>query len=174
MTAEMFHLDPLGWAKELVVFMRTRPRSWTLGSVCYLYKKKGVTCDRSMCRPIALLRAASEIWSIIQNERLKPVLAQVMTPWQTGFREYMNTLDAAVTVDALIDTLPCSKLALGSLDMSRAFDTAIRKRIWARLLHIGCSMDWVRTLEEMHADTALASRSGKAQAEHVKVNKGVF
>ena len=176
LAVEIFQSDPKYWATRLKDIFLNPPELHQLedGRVAYIYKQKGETFARTFYRPISVLNAAYKIWALAQTLLMHHIIEDVMSITQSGFRQKHGTQDALSWNQNVINRVQEKLLSMGYLDMSKAFDEAIRKKIWERLIKIGCPKKWVAQIREGHINSHLRPSFEGAIGEKVKVDKGVY
>ena len=133
-----------------------------------------MTYERTFYRPISVLNTAYKIWALAQTLMMHDVIEDVMSITQSGFRQHHGTRDALCWNQNVTNRVQEKLLSMGHLDMSKAFDRAIRKKIWQRLVKVGCPKEWVAQLREGHINSHLRPSFEGAVGEKVHVTKGVY
>ena len=176
MAVEIFQADPVYWAKRLLKTFTNPPELHQLedGRVAYIFKNKGETYERTFYRPIAVLNAAYKIWAAAQTLLMAHVVDDVMSISQAGFRTAHGTRDALCWNQNIINRVQEKLLSIGYLDMSKAFDRAIRKKIWERLIKIGCPKSFVSQLRDGHINSHLRPSFEGAIGDKILVSRGVY
>ena len=176
LAVEIFQTAPDYWATRLLAVFQNPPEMHQLqdGRVAYCYKNKGSTTLRTFYRPISVLNVAYKIWALGQTILTNEIVGEVMSTSQAGFRQKHGTRDALSWNQHMINRVEEKLLSMGYLDMSKAFDKAIRRKIWERLIKIGCPKSWVSQLREGHKNSHLRPSFEGAVGEKVQVTKGVY
>ena len=176
MAVEIFQTDPQYWAKRLLNIFTNPPELHQLedGRVAYIFKNKGNTYERTFYRPIAVLNAAYKIWAAAQTMLMAHVIDDIMSITQAGFRLAHGTRDALCRNQNIINRVQEKLLSIGYLDMSKAFDKAIRKKIWERLIKVGCPKSFVAQLRDGHINSHLRPSFEGTTGAKILVTKGVY
>ena len=176
LAVELFQADAKYWARRLFKVFSNPAELHQLedGRVAYIFKNKGETYQRTFYRPISVLNAAYKIWASAQTLLMAHVVDDVMSISQAGFRMAHGTRDSLCWNQNVINRVQEKFLSMGYLDLSKAFDRAIRKKIWTRLLRIGCPKAFVAQLRDGHINSHLRPSFEGAIGDKIHVSKGVY
>jgi hypothetical protein len=138
------------------------PTPESAGMIITLYKGKGSEADGGNYRGITIITAISKIYATLLNQRL--------TPWrlrerhrhargQGGFLPDFRTADHIFLLQHTISKY-CSIPATGNgrrlytcfVDLSKAFDTISRPKLWERLRNLGIGGRMLSALQAYYAE----------------------
>ena len=117
------------------------PDSWKIGKITPIWKKKGSKRDKTMYRPVSLLRSASKVLEIVVNQQVLRFFEEnhLLPKSQYGFRSKRSTFSA---VAAMHETWLNNKVKKGQtqavtfFDLSAAFDALSRDIFCSKIRHM--------------------------------------
>lgn len=130
------------------------PTTWSEGYIIPIYKGKGSTYSPENYRPITILSCLSKLFTSALNERLTKFVDtyNLLNENQCGFRKNHSTLDHVFTLNFLVELLKSqkSKLFVGFIDFSRAFDNLPRAQLFQKLINTGINGKFLRIVRNMY------------------------
>ena len=121
------------------------PDDWNLSVLCPVFKKG----DPSVCgnyRGISLLPIAYKVLSSVMCERLKPIVADLIGPYQCGFRPGKSTTDQIFTLRQILEKTHEKQIDTYHLfvDYKAAFDSPIREKLYEAMSELGIPTKLIR------------------------------
>ena len=118
-----------------------------------MYKNKGEKSDCSNYRGITLLSIAGKVLVRVLLNRLVPTIAEEILPEsQCGFRANRGTTDMVFLLRQLQEK--CREQTMGLYvtfkDLTKAFDTVSRTRLWLILERLGCPPKFQQMVIMLH------------------------
>ena len=113
------------------------PRSWTLSTIKLIWKRKGSPSDIAMHRPIAITSNLRKLYERIVLEDISNELLP-LHPAQAGFRSQRSTMDQAAALNYALKA-HSNKVGVAFLDITKAFDTVDRQKLYNILTSFGGS-----------------------------------
>ena len=117
------------------------------------YKNKDEKSDCSNCRGMTLLSIAGKFFAHVLLNRLIPTIAQKNTPEsQCGFRSNRGTVDMIFVLRQIQEKCREQNMGLYAafVDLTKAFDTISRDRLWKILARLGCPPKFLTMLRQLH------------------------
>ncbi|TMW61711.1 hypothetical protein Poli38472_010774 [Pythium oligandrum] len=150
------------------------PDSFQQAIICCLPKTTNPKSGLDF-RPIALLNTDYKIYSRLLLNRVRPLLANLVSPLQFGFvpgRQVHDAIDVWTAVQRLVTQGkgPRDSVAL-LLDFAKAYDTLDREFLYAVLTRFGFPDQFVTTVRQMHRSTTAAYLvDGELSTDHPVTN----
>lgn len=153
------------------------PDEWLIGIVKPIYKNKGDPTKPENYRPITLLSCLGKLFTSILSTRLEAYANEIniISESQTGFRKGYSTLDHALTLQFLSETLmkQKKKLFCAFIDFKQAFDTIWRSGLWYKMSKNGISGKCYVYIKNMYQGIkSLISMDGTT-SDFINCNVGV-
>ena len=136
---------------------------WLTAILVPIFKGKGDFDDLGNHRGIVLLDVLSKLVSRVLNERLLPVVERVCTETEFGFRRGRGVADAVFTLRRLLEVWGRTRPLAGEppaehdclnllfVDLSKAFDSVNRQKLWTLLSDkLGVPPHFISMLIRMH------------------------
>ena len=143
-----------------------------------LYKGKGAG-KGEVCgnyRGITLLSSAGKILPGVLLSRLNAEIVKTILPEsQCGFRQNRGTTDMIFTARQIQEK--CSEQRQGLyqvfVDLTKAFDSVNRERLWKILGKLGCPDHFVKLIRSFHDEMKVSVNVGSIFTDPFKVETGV-
>jgi len=143
------------------------------GRVVYLFKK-GETKRTDNYRPVTILNIIYKIWANIQTEKVRYIVKDSVGHFQLGFKQGHGCDDALSVFNNFIIRAKSKDLSIALMDLSKAFDRTIRRKIWERLEEMNVPLEFIETLRNGHKYTTMTPQFGGKLGQQIKINRGVF
>ena len=150
------------------------PKEWRQAKVISIFKK-GKRTNPNNYRGISLLDTAYKIYTRILNERLKIIADHLISEEQMGFRKGRSCADAIFTLKRVIEErreYNC-ETHMAFVDLVKAFDNVIRKRLWDILKNRGYPLHLVEVVRNIYEETTIRLILGEKLTEEIPTNKGL-
>ena len=137
-------------------------------------------------RPVALLNTHMKIYEHIIKERLLTVLEKnkFLSKMQAAYRKGRATVDNILVVQELFYLYRHKKssgvaknkcpLYLGLMDLSKAFDTVPRKRLFQKLWRAGIRGKMYRVIKDLYTDNRATIKMGGHLSKSFEIKSGVM
>jgi len=147
-----------------IVRLGHMPTSWKSKLISPLFKK-GVRTDPNNYRPISVATSIYRIFAAVFATRLTQFVADHpghLAPSQLAFQKKLSTNHAHFILQTCIDNAlhHRKRLAIVHLDISKAYDTVLRDKLWEVLEAQSIPVQFIRLMQELYRDCPF----------HVKVN----
>lgn len=153
------------------------PKSWTLGHIIPIYKKKGSPDDPSNYRGITLLSCLGKLFTSVLNDRLTSYLDSTGTICenQAGFRENYSILDHVFSLHCIIDIYlkQKKKLFCAFVDYSKAFDMVRRSALWSKLISCGINGKIITVIYNLYSEAKSCVKYNNSFSPYFECNVGV-
>ena len=121
----------ISWTKRLLnTCMRQGkvPEEWRTGLIVPIWKKKGDVQDPGKYRGITLLSHIMKLLERILDGRIRKRVEQEFGEEQQGFRKCRGTIDGMFALTQLVEKRleMQGRMAVGFVDLEKAFDTVLR------------------------------------------------
>jgi hypothetical protein len=135
----------------------TFPTSESLGMIISIYKGKGDTSDCNNYRGITIITVLSKLYATMLNNRIAKWRLGSMdrrARGQGGFLKDHRTTDHLFMLQHMIDRYRIKHKPLYTcfVDLSKAFDTVSRPKLWQRLTEMGIGGRMLLALQSYYAD----------------------
>ncbi|XP_073814500.1 uncharacterized protein [Musca autumnalis] len=155
------------WQEERV------PDDWNVSILCPVHKKG----DKTVCsnyRGISLLPIAYKIVSGILCERLKPMVNEIIGPYQCGFRPGKSTIDQIFTLRQILEKTQEMQIDTFHLfvDYKAAFDSPIRSKVFQAMSDFGIPAKLIRLCRMTLTETRSSVKIGKNLSEEFTTKRG--
>ena len=143
------------WLKECM------PDDWNLSVLCPVLKKG----DPSVCigcRGISLIPIAYKVMSSVLCERLKPILENLIGPYQSGFRPGKSKTDQIFTLRQILEKTQEMQIDTDHIfiDYKAAFDSPIRQKLLDAMAEFGIPAKSIRLCRTILTDTKSSVKIG--------------
>ncbi len=155
---------------------RRVPLEWRTALLIPIYKGKGQLAELSSYRPLSVPTVACRIWSCIMNQRLLTACKDILPDTMFGFRPHRRTSDPLFVLRHLIDMHKADKgnrFAVAFMDLSGAYDSIDRERLFHKLKHLGMSDPTISTLKHLYAGTQCIVRCEKGTHSPFSIGVGL-
>ncbi|XP_073848775.1 uncharacterized protein [Musca autumnalis] len=155
------------WQEERI------PDDWNLSILCPVHKRG----DKTVCsnyRGISLLPIAYKIVSGILCERLKPMVNEIIGPYQCGFRPGKSTIDQIFTLRQILEKTQEMQIDIFHLfvDYKAAFDSPLRSKVFHAMSEFGIPAKLIRLCKMTLTDTRSSVKIGKNLSEEFCTKRG--
>ena len=165
------------WTKRLLnTCMREGkiPEEWRTGLIVTVWKRKGAVHDPGKYRGITLLSHVLKMLERILDGRIRRIVECEMGEEQQGFRRWRGTADGMSTLRQLVEKKleGQENMALGFIDLEKAYDTVPRYMVMATLRWMGIPEAEVRMVEGTYEETKGRVACGPGIPEEFRVDVG--
>ena len=142
----------------------TIPKSWSESTIVPIFKK-GDKGDAKCYRPISLMDTSVKIlWRVIFH-RIRSWAREnnILHPCQYGFREKLGTIEQCLNlhlITAKYTHVKQTPLYLAFMDLSTAFDSVNRNKLWLMLSGLGLDPALINFMEALHGRTVARVQYG--------------
>ena len=150
------------------------PDDWNLSVLCPVFKKG----DPNVCgnyRGISLLPIAYKVLSSVMCERLKPIVADLIGPYQCGFRPGKSTTDQIFTLRQILEKTHEKQIDTYHLfvDYKAAFDSPIREKLYEAMSELGIPTKLIRLCRMTLNNTRSSVKVGKELTDPFDTRRGL-
>uniref|UniRef100_A0A803TJP4 ribonuclease H n=1 Tax=Anolis carolinensis TaxID=28377 RepID=A0A803TJP4_ANOCA len=168
---ELFKENPEWWSPFLASLFTSinssgqMPGGWKMSIIVPIYKKGGRN-DPQNYRPISLLNITSKLYAQHLLQKLTEWLQerQIVHEEQAGFRNGYSTIDQCFTLNHIIRKYTKqnnSHVFAAFIDLSAAFDSINRNRLWGKLQNSDIDRRLLRLIQELYTNTEMRVRVGR-------------
>ncbi|XP_023247234.1 uncharacterized protein LOC111643501 [Copidosoma floridanum] len=165
----MFMLKKI-WAGEGL------PEDWKLAVVVPLYKKGDVNEEKNY-RGISLLPTSYKVYTeVLRCRLLREVEAKGILPeGQAGFRKGRSTMNNIYILNHVVQTARSKKekVLASFVDLTAAFDTVNRERLWEVMKEEGMSKGLIERVKELYEETMVTVKVNNTYSDKFWSTKGV-
>ena len=113
------------------------PKEWRMGLIVPIWKRKGVVHDPGKYRGITLLSQVLKVFERVLNARIR--IEGDFGEEQQGFRKGRGTADGMYVLRQMVEKIldAHGSMAVGFVDLAKAFDTVPREMVMATLRWMG-------------------------------------
>ena len=131
------------------------PREWQTGLIVPIWKRKGDVHDPGKYRGITLLSHVLKLLERILDRRIRGTVEPEIGEEQQGFRGGRGTADGMFALRQLVEKRleMQRRMALGFVDLEKAYDTVPRELVFATLRWMGVPEAEVRLVEGIYDGT---------------------
>ena len=123
------------------------PKEWRMGLIVPIWKRKGDVHDPGKYRGITLLSQVPKLLERVLDARIRRIVGDFGEE-QQGFRKGRGTADGMYVLRQMVEKrLVQGSMALGFVDLEKAFDTVPREMVMATLRWMGVPEAEVRMVE---------------------------
>lgn len=149
------------------------PSDWNLSILCPIHKKG----DSTVCanyRGISLLNISYKVLSSVLCERLKPIVNNLIGPYQCGFRPGKSTIDQIFTLRQILEKTLEKQIDTHHLfvDYKAAFDSTIRSHLYETMSNFGIAAKLIRLCRMTLRNTSCAVLIGKDLTTPFETKRG--
>ena len=154
------------------------PVSESMGMITQIYKGKGDTNNCTNYRGITIISVLAKLYAVLLNARLASF--RLASPsgrarGQGGFLTDHRTTDHLFVLQHFIDKYRLKNKPLYScfVDLSKAFDTISRPKLWQRLFDMGIQGRMLAALKAYYADVRECVKSADGLTDNFPSDIGV-
>ena len=153
----------------------TIPEEWWTGLIVPVWKRKGDVHDPGKYRAITLLSCVLKMLERILDGRIRRIVECEMEEEQEGFRRGRGTAGGMFTLRQLVEKKleGQENMALGFIDLKKAYDTVPRDMALATLRLMGVPETEVRMVEGTYEETKGRVVCGPGISEEFRVVVGL-
>ena len=168
----------ISWTKKLLnTWMRQGkvPEKWRTGLIVPIWKRKGDVQDPGEYRGITLLSHIMKLLERILGGTIRKKVEQELGEEQQGFRKGRGTTDRMFALRQLVEKRleMQGRMAIGFVDLEKAYDTVPREMVKARVRWVGVSEAETRMVEAIYERTKGRVVVGSGLSEEFPVNIGL-
>ena len=153
------------------------PSQESLGMIISIYKGKGDIADCSNYRGITIITVLSKLYATVLNNRLsawRMGSLERRAKGQGGFLKNHRTTDHIFMLQHFIDKYRTNtSLYTCFVDLSKAFDTISRPKLWQRLYELGIRGNMLLALKAYYADVRECVKTDQGLTESFQSEIGV-
>jgi hypothetical protein len=145
------------------------------GLLVTISKPKGDPLEIDNRRPIALLNLDYKLYSKILNNRLKLILPNLISPFQSGFVKGRLIFDNVILLDSIFNynnQLSSSNGIVSFVDFKKAFDSVSHEAIQRTLDHLQLPSNFQQTVLDMLSDTKIRILVNGELTEPILIERG--
>ena len=152
------------------------PDGWNRGLITLIHKK-GLRELLKNYRPITVIISMSGLYSRVLNARLTEVVEThgLLGEDQNGFRKGKMMADNNFILDSVLWKAQAvgTKVHLGFVDVSRAYDSVNRGILWSRLAGMGFGGQFLRSLQALYTGDCVESSVRGESTKPVFLRRGL-
>ena len=152
------------------------PDGWNRGLITLIHKK-GLRELLKNYRPITVIISMSGLYSRVLNARLTEVVEThgLLGEDQNGFRKGRRMADNNFILDSVLWKAQAvgTKVHLGFVDVSRAYDSVNRGILWSRLAGMGFGGQFLRSLQALYTGDCVESSVRGESTKPVFLRRGL-
>jgi hypothetical protein len=152
------------------------PASESIGMIISLYKGKGDPNDCGNQRGITIITTIAKIYAIMLNTRLslwRMDGVERRARGQGGFLKNHRTTDHLFLLQHVIDKYRKNNLFTCFVDLSKAFDTISRPKLWERLDEMGIRGRMLTALQAYYSEVKECVKTSQGFSDVFESNLGV-
>ena len=151
------------------------PKEWMMGLIVPIWKMKGDVHDPGKYRGIRLLRQVLKLLERVIDARIRRRIEGDFGEEQQWFREGRGTADGMYVLRQMAEKRleVQGSMALGFVDLDKAFDTVPGEMVMATLRWMGVPEAEQRMVEVMHENTTATVVVGEGASEEFEVKIGL-
>ncbi|AAC97621.1 Reverse transcriptase [Melanoplus sanguinipes entomopoxvirus] len=142
------------------------PDEWLISKIKSIHKNG----DKNICnnyRGINLINWACKLYSKILNNRLKPIMENLISEEQSGFRKNRSIKDNIYILHEIIRNRK-KETYFAFIDFKKAFDNVDREILW-NIMHLhGYPPHLINAIKSLYENTRIIVKS-----KVIKINKGI-
>ena len=122
-------------------------------------------CDNY--RPISLLSVAGKVLVMILEKRMREIIEPQLAEGQCGFRRDRGTVDQIFVTRMISEMAVQHRVMLYAsfVDLSKAFDSVPRDKMWDMLRQLGIPEKLIRLVQELYRDLQARVRAEDGLSE---------
>ena len=143
------------------------PKEWRMGLIVPIWKRKGDVHDPGKYRGITLLSQVLKLLERVLDARIRRRVEGDFGEEQQGFRKGRGTADGMYVLRQMVEKRleVQGSMALGFVDLEKAFDTVPREMVMATLRWMGVPEAEVRMVEGTYEKTTARVVVGEGASE---------
>ena len=151
------------------------PKEWRMGLIVPIWKRKGDVHDPGKYRGITLLSQVLKLLERVLDARIRRRVEGDFGEEQQGYRKGRGTADGMYVLRQMVEKRleVQGSMALGFVDLEKAFDTVPREMVMATLRWMGVPEAEVRMVEGTYEKTTARVVVGEGASEEFEVNIGL-
>ena len=151
------------------------PEEWRTGLIVPIRKKKGDVQDPGKYRGITLLSHIIKLLERILDVRIRRKVEQELGEEKQRFRKGRGTTDGMFALRQMVEKRMDmqGRMAVGFVDLEKAYDTVLREMVMATVRWMGVSETEARMVEAMYERTKGRVVVGSGLSEEFLVNIGL-
>ena len=152
------------------------PKEWRMDLIVVpIWKRKGDVHDPGKYRGITLLSQVLKLLEMVLDARIRRRVEGGFGEEQQGFRKGRGTADGMYVLRQMVEHRleVQGSMALGFVDLEKAFDTVPREMVLATLRWVGVPEAEVRMVEGMYEKTTARVVVGEGASKEFEVNIGL-
>lgn len=151
------------------------PVKWKEAIIVPIPKKQGIIEPKDF-RPISMTSNIGKLLEDVISRQIKTNLVAEAIPWtKFGFTEGHSTVDALTVFKGEIDNTRKRGefMAVGSLDIKKAFDSVWHRGLVYKVQKAGCDMHTTRIVKSFLEDRFAKIKIDDNLSESLSINRGV-
>ena len=151
------------------------PKEWRMGLIVPIWKRKGDVPDPGKYRGITLLSQVLKLLERVLDARIRRRVECDFGEEQQGFMNGRGTADGMYVLRQMVEKRleVQGSMALGFVDLEKAFDTVPREMVMATLRWMGIPEAEVRMVEGTYEKTTARVVVGEGASEEFEVKIGL-
>ena len=151
------------------------PKEWRMGLIMPIWKMKGDVHDTGKYRGIPLLSQVLKRLERVLYARIRRRVEGEFGEEQQGFRKGRGTADGMYVLTQMVEKIleVQGSMALGFVDLEKAFDTVPREMVMATLRWMGIPEAEVRMVEGTYEKTTERVVVAEGASDEFEVNIGL-
>ena len=151
------------------------PKEWRMGLIVPIWKRKGDVHDPGKYRGITLLSQVLKLLERVLDARIRGRVEGDFGEEQQGFRKRRGTSVGMYVLRQMVEKRldVQGSMALGFVDLEKAFDTGPRKMVMATLRWMGVPEAGVMMIEGTYEKTTARVVVGEGASEEFEVKNGL-
>ena len=152
------------------------PPGWNRGRVVLVHKR-GLRETLGNYRPLTVIICISGLYSKVLNDRLTRVVEEhlILGEIQNGFRKERCGSDNIFVLDTLMWKAKYlrKKIHMGFVDISKAYDSVNRAKLWARLKAMGFDGAFLDSLKALYTDDSIVCEVNGLTTRPIYLQRGL-
>ena len=153
------------------------PKAWNEAIVVPIAKPGKNPTIPDNYRPISLTNTTCKTMEKLINRRLRWILENnnVISPYQSGFRQMHSTTDQLINIEANIcdGFITNQSTAMVALDLEKAYDMVCRQRLISKLKILGLQGNILIFIENFIKTRLIKVRTNNISSHPVEIQNGV-
>ena len=142
------------------------PKGWRMGLIVPIWKRKGNVHDPGKYRGITLLSQVLKLLEMVLDARIRRGVEGDFGEEEHGYRTGRGTADGMYVLIKMVEKrleVQCS-MALGFVDLGKAFDTVPREMVMATIRWMGVSEAEARVVKGVYEKTTASAVVGEGSS----------
>jgi hypothetical protein len=150
------------------------PNDWKTTIICPIYKK-GDPMETSNYRGISLLITCYKVLSIAILRRLEVYANDIIGDYRSGFMRGKSTTCPIFSIRKLLEKYYeyGREVHLCFVDFKQAYDSIIRRKLWAALEEFGIPTKLIQLIKECNTETKCRVKFANILSESFEVGAGL-